>query len=68
VLRVIDGSSGRSEREHQGKVALRATARTAARERLNALRAAGANGEAAFQQLEAELDLSELDEEVRSRW
>ena len=31
VLRQIDGSSGRSEREHQAKVALRTAARTAAR-------------------------------------
>jgi Na+/H+ antiporter len=68
VLRQIDGSSGRSEREHQAKVALRTAARTAAREKLNALRDSGAIGEAAFQQLESELDLRELDQEVRSRW
>jgi Na+/H+ antiporter len=68
VLRQIDGSSGRSEQEHQAKVALRTAARTAARARLNKLRDTGAIGEAAFQQLEAELDLSELDQEARSRW
>jgi Na+/H+ antiporter len=68
VLRQIDGSIGRSEREHQAKVALRTAARTAARARLNALRDSGAIGEAAFQQLEAELDLSELEQEARSRW
>jgi Na+/H+ antiporter len=68
VLRQIDGSSGRSEREHQAKVALRTAARTAARERLNALRDSGAIGEAAFLQLEAELDLSELEQEARSHW
>jgi monovalent cation/hydrogen antiporter len=68
VLRQIDGSIGRSEREHQAKVALRTAARTAARARLNALRDSGAIGEAAFQQLESELDLGELNEEVRSRW
>ena len=68
VLRQIDGSSGRSEREHQARVALRIAARTAARQRLNALRDSGAIGEAAFQQLEAELDLSELNQEARSRW
>jgi Na+/H+ antiporter len=68
VLRQIDGSSGRSEREHQARVALRIAARTAARQRLNALRDSGAIGEAAFQQLEAELDLSELNQEARGRW
>ncbi len=68
VLRQIDGSSGRSEREHQAKVALRTAARTAARERLNALRDSSAIGEAAFLQLEAELDLSELEQEARSHW
>ena len=68
VLQQIDGSSGRSEREHQARVNLRIAARTAARERLTALRDSGAIGEAAFQQLEAELDLSELDQEARSRW
>jgi hypothetical protein len=68
VLQQIDGSSGRSEREHQARVNLRIAARTAARERLTALRESGAIGEAAFQQLEAELDLSELDQEARSRW
>ena len=68
VLRQIDGSIGRSEREHQAKVALRTAARTAARARMNALRDSGAIGEAAFQQLEAELDLSELEQEARSRW
>jgi Na+/H+ antiporter len=68
VLRQIDGSIGRSEQEHNAKVALRTAARTAVRARLNALRESGAIGEAAFQQLEAELDLSELDQEARSRW
>ncbi len=68
VLRKIDGSVGRSEREHQAEVALRIAARATMRERLNALRVAGAIGEAAFQVLEAELDLLELGGEVRSRW
>jgi Na+/H+ antiporter len=68
VLRKVDGSLGRSEREHQAEVALRTAARAAAREKLNALRASGAIGESAFQQLEAELDLLELGGEVRSRW
>jgi NhaP-type Na+/H+ or K+/H+ antiporter len=68
VLRRIDGSTERSEAERQAKVAFRNAARTAARERLNALRATGAIGQSAYQQLEAELDLSELDQEARSRW
>jgi NhaP-type Na+/H+ or K+/H+ antiporter len=68
VLRKIDGSVGRSEREHEAEVALRVAARIAARERLIALRDAGAMGEAAFQELEAELDLIELDADLRSRW
>jgi monovalent cation/hydrogen antiporter len=68
VLRKIDGSVGRSEREHQAEVALRIAARAVMRERLNALRVTGAIGEAAFQVLEAELDLLELGGEVRSRW
>ncbi len=68
VLRKIDGSVGRSEREHNAEVALRVDARIAARERLIELRDAGAIGEAAFQQLEAELDLIELDADIRSRW
>lgn len=68
VLRQIDGSSGRSEQEHQAEFALRIVARAAARERLIALLATGAIGEAAFQVLEAELDLLELGGQVRSRW
>jgi CPA1 family monovalent cation:H+ antiporter len=68
VLRQIDGSIGRSEREHQAEVALRIAARAAARDRLNVLRGAGVIGEAAFQVLEAELDLLELGGQVRSRW
>jgi monovalent cation/hydrogen antiporter len=68
VLRQIDGSSGRSESEHQAKVVLHIAARAAARERLIALRATGVIGEAAFQVLEAELDLLELGGQVRSRW
>jgi monovalent cation/hydrogen antiporter len=68
VLGKIDGSTERSEAERQAKVAFRNAARIAARERLNALRATGAIGQSAYQQLEAELDLSELDQEARSRW
>jgi CPA1 family monovalent cation:H+ antiporter len=68
LLQHLDRSGGRTEEQHQAEVALRAAARAAAREKLNALRLAGAIGEAAFQQLEAELDLIDLGEEVRSRW
>ena len=68
VLRHIDGSVGRSEREHQAELALRSAARIAARDRLITLRDAGAIGEAAFQVLEAELDVLEVGGEVRSRW
>ena len=68
LLRRVDGSVGRSEREHKAEVALRNAARTAARERLIALRASGVIGETAFQELETELDLLELGAEVRSRW
>jgi len=68
VLRHIDGSVGRSEREHQAELALRSAARIAARDRLITLRDAGAIGEAAFQELEAELDLIELNTDLRSRW
>jgi monovalent cation/hydrogen antiporter len=68
TLRKIDGSVGRSEREHEEEISLRNAARSAARERLNALRASGVIGEPAFQELQAELDLLELGAEVRSRW
>jgi monovalent cation/hydrogen antiporter len=68
VLRHIDGSVGRSEREHQAELALRGSARIAARDRLIVLRDMGAIGEAAFQELEAELDLIELNTDLRSRW
>ena len=68
TLRKIDGSVGRSEREHEEEISLRNAARSAARERLNALRASGVIGEPAFQELQAELDLLELGAEVRNRW
>jgi NhaP-type Na+/H+ or K+/H+ antiporter len=68
TLRKIDGSVGRSEREHEEEINLRNAARSAARERLNALRASGVIGEPAFQELQAELDLLELGAEVRNRW
>ena len=62
MLKQIDGSP----EAHQSEADLRATARNAARERLHALRLSGAIGEAAFQELQTELDLLEL-AEVRSR-
>lgn len=68
LLRHIDGPAGMSEEQHQAEVLLRTVARTAARERLNALRFAGVIGEEAFQELQAELDLIDLEAEVRGRW
>ncbi len=68
LLQHVDGSGDLSDEQHQSGLALRATARTAARERLNALRLRDEIGEEAFHQLEAELDLLELEEEVRGRW
>jgi monovalent cation/hydrogen antiporter len=68
LLQRVDGSGGLSEEQHQSEVALRTGARNAAREKLNALRTSGAIGEEAFQQLEAELDLIELEADVRGRW
>jgi Na+/H+ antiporter len=67
-LQRVDGSGGLSDEQHRAELALRATARIAARERLGALRTSGEIGEEAFQQLEAELDLLDLEEEVRGRW
>jgi CPA1 family monovalent cation:H+ antiporter len=67
LLKQVDGS-GVSNEELQAEHALRAGARAAARQKLNALRDRGAIGPAAFQKLEAELDLVELEEDARSRW
>lgn len=67
LLKHVDGS-GLSQEEHHAELALRAAARTAARKKLNALRDGGAIGHAAFQKLEAELDLVDLEEDARSRW
>jgi monovalent cation/hydrogen antiporter len=47
---------------------LRSGTRIAARTSLNHLRVTGIIGDESFQQLEAELDLIELDAEFRSRW
>lgn len=68
LLGRIDGSSGLSQEARQVEAELRANARAAARERLGQLRMTGAIGDATFQQLEAELDMIELDTEARSRW
>jgi len=66
LLKHVDGEL--SEEELRAEVALRAAARVAARAKLDALRASGAIGEAAFLQLEAELDLYELETDMRGRW
>jgi monovalent cation/hydrogen antiporter len=57
----VDGSREVSPEARQAEAALRARARAAARERLNYLRRMGAIGDSAFQQLEAELDMFELE-------
>jgi monovalent cation/hydrogen antiporter len=64
----VDGSREVSPEARQAEAALRARARAAARERLNYLRRMGAVGDSAFQQLEAELDMFELETEARNRW
>jgi monovalent cation/hydrogen antiporter len=68
LLARVDGSSGLSQEAREVEAGLRADARAAARERLGQLLMTGAIGEDTFQQLEAELDMIELDTEVRSRW
>lgn len=68
LLARIDGSSGLSQEAREMEAELRADARAAARERLGQLRMTGAIGDATFQQLEAELDMIELETEARSRW
>jgi len=68
LLARVDGSSGLSQEAREVEARLRADARAAARERLGQLLMTGAIGEDTFQQLEAELDMIELDTEVRSRW
>jgi len=66
LLKHVDGEL--SDEQRQAEAALRAAARVAARAKLVALRASGAVGEAVFLQLEAELDLYELETDMRSRW
>ncbi len=68
LLGRVDGSGGLSREARQAEAALRGRAQSAARERLSRLRLTGAIGDAAFQQLEAELDMVDLGGEVRSRW
>ena len=68
LLGRIDGSDGLSSEARQADAALRSRARNAARERLSQLRLTGAIGGATYLQLEAELDMFELDAEIRSRW
>ena len=68
LLGRADGSAGLSPEARQAEAYLRAHTRAAAREKLNDLRLSGAIGDSAFQQLETELDLAELDQEGRSRW
>jgi NhaP-type Na+/H+ or K+/H+ antiporter len=67
LLMWVDGFDELPPRARQAEIALRDAARTAAREMLNQLRLSGVIGDAAFQQLEAELDMFELAAEVRNR-
>jgi CPA1 family monovalent cation:H+ antiporter len=64
----FDGSSARLPEARAAEIALRTVARNAAREALNSLRRTGAIGDAAFQSLESELDLIELEADIQSRW
>jgi monovalent cation/hydrogen antiporter len=68
LLRLIDGTRELSPDARQAEDELRAKARAAARERLGQLRIAGAIGDSTFHRLEAELDMMDLETEVRSRW
>ncbi|MGO9453356.1 MAG: cation:proton antiporter [Candidatus Binataceae bacterium] len=68
LLGRFDASGGRSREARQAEAILRAGARAASRERLSHLRLTGVIGDSVFQQLEAELDMIELDAEVRNRW
>jgi Na+/H+ antiporter len=68
LLRLIDGTRELSPEARQAEDELRANARAAARERLSQLRITGAIGDSTFHRLEAELDMMDLETEVRSRW
>jgi len=68
LLGLVDGSRDRVLKLRPTEVALRAGAHNAARQTLDRLRRSGTIGEAAFQQLEMELDIAELETEVRNRW
>jgi monovalent cation/hydrogen antiporter len=68
LLERADGAGELSPEVRKAEEALRAGARAASRERLGQLRLTGAIGDSAFQLLEAELDMFELDTEVRDRW
>lgn len=68
ILERADRSAGLLLEARQAEIAFRTAARAAARETLNQLRLNGRIGDAAFQQLEAELDMVELAAEVRNRW
>jgi monovalent cation/hydrogen antiporter len=68
LLRLIDGTRELSPEAREAQAKLRADARTAARERLGQLRLTGAIGDSIFQRLEAELDMMDLETDVRSRW
>jgi hypothetical protein len=68
LLRRVDGTGTLSEEARGAEMDLRNRARSAARERLSEMRIHGTIGDSAFQALEQELDMIELDAEIRSRW
>jgi monovalent cation/hydrogen antiporter len=68
LLGRVDGSIEVSVEVRQAEMELHGRARAAARQRLNELRFTGVIGDSTFQQLEAELDLVELESETRRDW
>lgn len=64
----LDGSGRRPPEAREAETALRTAARNAARQTLNMLKRTGAIGDTAFQSLEAELDMVELEADALSRW
>jgi Na+/H+ antiporter len=68
ILERLDGTRVLTPEARGAEVQLRVSAQAAARARLAYLRLTGAIGDATYQQLEAEMDMTELESEVRTRW
>jgi len=68
LLQRVDGSGGLSVETRRSEMTLRARAQAASRERLSELRFTGVIGDSAYQALQAELDMMELDAQVRDQW